>query len=611
MIQKYNREFDTNSHLDVELVAFRMGLTVAQGGLGRHKHFENYVREVWPEFVWMDEAYEQADALCNYPVSGFTSGASFMKSDLMSKYANACWQSNPVETLVIVCSTSALDAKQRIFGHVIRDFRKARAQNKAVGKLIESQSIIKLSESTDGTAASDNSSICLVAAGDHYKDDALKRLEGRKNKWVVLLIDEGQDVSQTIIDAALWNLSANTRFEVHMAGNAASRFDSLGIFMAPIEGWPSVNRYTHKWNIRVGGREGIGIHFDATSDNAPNMKRFSLGVPQLPFMRKAEDILAARTHLGEHNPVYMRQFVGFWPDNESETNFLVTDQSLASHEAYDKVEWKSAPVGIGGIDPSYSSEGDRFIFHYGKWGLSSHGIWTLSYEEAIQVKPIAIPGETKDDANIRECKRIADERDISPRNIGMDASAGTPLLSIAHRTWSADILGVPFGGSATDLAISHFDKRLASEVYANAVSELWGVFVEFLNASQIRGVKPDHAKELTARKFEFAAGGKVKVEKKGEMKKRLGFSPDIADSGMVVLRVLRERLKIQAGTSVQSAGQSPVDWKSLARKFDVVTQTHRERSGERRALPYVPLLGDGAPGSAWDRKKRSLLDRYF
>lgn len=582
MIRKYNREFQTNSLLDVEYFCFRQGLTVEQGGLGKDVHFKNIVRETWPEFVWFEGADEQADALCNYPVSGFTAGASYTKSDLMSKYGNVCWQSNPVETLVIICSTSAIDAKQRIFGHVIRDFRKARAQAKAVGKLIESQSIIKLSESTDGIAASDNSSICLVAAGDQYKNDALKRLEGRKNKWVILLIDEGQDVSQEIIDTALWNLTANAHFEVHMAGNASSRFDPLGMFMQPVEGWNSINRFTHKWKIRVGGREGIGIHFDATAEDAPNMKRFAMGVPQLPFLRKAEDIISAKTHLGENNPVYMRQFVGFWPDGEGETNFLVTDQALASHGAYDKPEWKTAPTPVDGIDPSYSSEGDRFMDVQVLYGLTTHGVWTIAVHKGVHVKPRPIIGETKDDANIRECKRLAEDREVGPRNIGMDASAGTALLSIAHKNWSPDILGVPFGGSATDLPISQFDKRLASDVYANAVSELWGVFVEFLNAGQIKGITPELAKELTARKFEIVAGGKVKVEKKSEMKKRLGFSPDFADGLMVAIRVIRERLKVVAGASTPAAARTSGDWKKVMRKSDVVSQSARDFSNRLR-----------------------------
>jgi len=583
-IRKYGREFQTDSLLTIELWAFKVGLTEAQGGLGRHKHFENLVREVFPEFVWFKEAYEQADALCNYTVSGFMAGASFAKSDLLAKYALFNWWCDPVNTLVILCSTTSMDAKQRCWGHLVRDFRKARGQNKSVGRLIESQSIIKLSEQADGVAASDNSSICLVAAGNEYKEDSLKRLQGRKNKRVCLLIDEGQDVSNDIIQTALWNLNANDHFEVHIAGNGASRYDTLGDFMKPVDGWSSVNRYTHKWKINVMGREGLAIHFDATAEDSTNMARFAQGLPQLPFLRKAEDIITAKAHLGENNATYMRQFVGFPPDQEGESNYIITDAALTAHDAYDRAEWRTTPTELAGIDPSYSSEGDRFMFYHCRWGMSTQGIWTFEFYESIQIKPIPVPGETKDHANIRACKQIAEERHISPRMVGMDASAGSPLLSIAHQHWSPDILGVSFGGSPSDLPISLFDKRIASDVYANATSELAYVLVEFLNSGQIRGVKPDHAKELTSRKFEIVAGNKIRIEKKADVKKRLGFSPDISDSGAVALRVLRERLKIQAGSDVGSALGASSDWRALQRKRDVNTLSSRNPA-QAQSLP--------------------------
>lgn len=610
MIRKYGREFNIDSLLSVEYLAFREGWTVEQGGLGRHKHFENIVRETWPEFYWYTEAYEQAEALCNEKVTGFMAGASFTKSDLMGKYGEVSWFADPANTLVIVCSTTALDAKMRIWGHIVRDYRKARGAQKAVGRLIESQSIIKLADE-DGLAGSDNASICLVAAGDQYKDDAVKRLQGRKNKKVLLLVDEGQDVSQAIVDEALWNLSANDHFEVHMAGNGSSRYDSLGNFMKPIEGWQSVNRTTHRWKIRVGGREGVALHFDATAEHSANMKRFAQGVPQLPFLRKAEDVISARTHLGESNATYMRQFVGFPPDSEGESSFIVTEQALSSHQASDRAEWKTAPTEVAGLDPSYSSDGDRFIFHHCRWGLTTHDVWTFEYFEYIQIKPRPIPGETKDAANIRECKRIAEERNISPRFVGMDSSAGTALLSMAHQMWSPEILGVPFGGAATDLPISTWDKRIASDIYANATSELAYVFVEFLNAGQIRGVKSEHAKELTARQFEIVAGNKVKIESKKDMKKRLGFSPDIADAGAVALRVVRERLRVQAGAGSPQAGNAGRDWQALARSRDVAAISQGQRSGKPSDLATKVLDSAAMHTRTMERFRDMLSKRVF
>lgn len=542
-------------------------------GPDRTLHFINICREIWPKFEWHPDAIEMAEAVCENDVSGFTSGGGTGKSDILAKFGNVSWFSNPVDTLVIVCSTTAIDARQKIWGHIVRNFRDARVSNKSVGNLIESMNIIRLSDKTDGMGASDNSSISLVAAGDQYKDDALKRLQGRHQKHVILLLDELQDCSQEIITTAIGNLSANAKFEVHAAGNASSRYDAHGLFMTPVEGWNSINKNTHKWKIRVGGKEGVAMHFDATSEKSTNMKRMMQGLPIFTFLRKPEECMAMKAHLGENNPIYLRQYVGFWSAAEGETDFLYTDVQITVHEGNEPAVWRNPPSLFAGIDPAYSLDGDRFMLDVLKYGLSDHGVWTVEFHENIHVRPVPIKGETRDHAAVRECRRICEKREIAPRNVGMDASAGTALLSMFHQLWSPDILGVQFGGSPTDLPISTFDKRLGSDVYANAVSELWGIGVEFLNAGQIRGLKPSHIKELTSRKFEIVAGGKVKVEKKGDMKKRLGFSPDESDAGFVGLRVIRERLKIQAGANTAAASTNGGDWKKLQRRLDVVSRT--------------------------------------
>lgn len=587
-IQIYGREFDTDSLLDVELHCFRVGLSIEGGGLGRAGHFKRIVTAIWDDFIWYEWAHEQAEAICENKVTGFTSGASSGKSDMLARYALVSWYANPTDTLVIVCSTTSTDARQRVWGSLVKFHRQARAKKCSVGNLIETQMIIRLSEKTDGMATSDNNSICLVAAGNEDKDNALKRLQGRKAGNVTLILDELQDCSPTIIDAALWNLSANANFEVHAAGNASSRFDPHGTFLTPREGWSSVNRTTRKWPIKVGLMEGIGMHFDATAEDSPNMARFANGMPQLPFLRQAQDSIGARSLLGDQNPVFLRQFVGWWPDKDEESNYIVTDAALASHNAYDKPVWKNGYVNIVGIDPSYSSGGDMFILAILRYGLSVEDVWIIECHEAIQIRAKPLPNETKDFAAIRKCREICAERDISTRNIGIDSSAGTPMLSIAHQMWSPDILGVQFGGSASELPVSQTDKRVAKDLYANRTSELACVFVEFLNAGQIRGVQPDHAKQLTARKYELAAGGKIKIESKTDFKLRCGYSPDIKDAFNIGFAVLRERLHVKAGAGTPQAASSGGNWKELAAKRSVSTATDsgaaRAKSAGQQAL---------------------------
>ena len=297
---------------------------------------------------------------------------------------------------------------------------------------------------------------------------------------------------------------------------------------------------------------------------------------------------------GELSPVYLRQYVGFWADSEGESNYIVTDAALSSHDAYDSAEWKSPPINIAGIDPSYSETGDRFVLFHLKYGLTVFNVWTVEFYENILVKARPLPGQDLHHANIAECKRICAEREISPRHVAMDASAGSALLSIAHQHWSPEILGVQFGGAASDLPVSQFDKRIASDIYANRTSELAYVFVEFLNAGQVRGIKPDHAKELTARQYGIAAGNKIKIEPKPDMKKRVGYSPDIADAGNIGLNLVRERLGIKAGSHSEQAQQGRQDWAELKRRRDVVSLSSdaHQRSQEMNKTAHQAAMED-------------------
>lgn len=583
-IRIYNREFATNSMLEVEYLCFREGWGPDTGALGRTQHFIRIVKETWPWFVWHEDAEEQAAALCENDITGFTAGANYSKSDMIGKFCLVTWWSDPIGTLVIVCSTTAMDAKAKLWGHIVRDFRSASAQGKAVGKLIESLNIIRLTEKSDGIAASDNSSITLVAAGNEATEDSLRRLQGRKAvRHVVLALDELQDCSQTIIDQAYWNLSANPRLSIHASGNAASRFDPHGTFMKPVDGWNKNNRTTHRWKIRVGTKEGVALHFDATRDDAPNMSRFYKGLPQHPFMRKAEEILAAKNILGESNPMWMRQFVGYWSDVENESDFLMTEQDITTHQADVREHyWQSSPTDFAGIDPSYSRGGDRFIFAHLQWGISTHGIWTLFCKESITLQVIPRSGETKDDAAVRLCRDLAEKRKILPRNVGTDDSAATSFTSILHKNWSPEILPVPFGGAPTDLPVSFHDKRIASESFMDRSTELLAVWKEFVIHGQVRGMSTQHVKECTSRKYKLV-GNKIRLESKKEQKERLGYSPDEMDGYDIALAVARDRLKIQAG-GIESGTvdvQQQHDMKAFKKKHDIVGRTIQAR---RRAI---------------------------
>jgi hypothetical protein len=213
-IEKYGRLWTPRNGavvtpLRIEMDAFLLGLTLEEGGLGKATHYRNVVSTIWPTYSWHKWAELRAQAFCKVnveedtetgnrfvrSVTGLAGGTDSGKSYDMAAWALVNWFVDPLNTMVIVVSTSKIDAKQRIWAALVKMYREAHAVGIATGRLIESMDIVKLSDE-EGKAidasvgVSDASSIMLLAAGDEYKDDAQKRLQGKKNRRIVLVIDE-------------------------------------------------------------------------------------------------------------------------------------------------------------------------------------------------------------------------------------------------------------------------------------------------------------------------------------------------------------------------------------------------------------------------------------
>jgi hypothetical protein len=87
-----------------------------------------------------------------------------------------------------------------------------------------------------------------------------------------------------------------------------------------------------------------------------------------------------------------------------------------------------------------------------------------------------------------------------------------------------------------------------------------------MRSGQLKGIVPDLAKEMTGRKYNTTAGGKVTVEPKRDYKLRLGKSPDLADAFFLGLDLARQKLGIHAGSLV--GGKLRSTWQEQARKLD-------------------------------------------
>jgi hypothetical protein len=169
-------------------------------------------------------------------------------------------------------------------------------------------------------------------------------------------------------------------------------------------------------------------------------------------------------------------------------------------------------------------------------------------------------------------------RGVQPRHAGYDKSgAGGPLCDFISVAWSKDVFGLQFGGRASEKPVSAYDPTPAHDRYVNHVSEIWYSAKEYMRSGQIKGIGTELMVEMCQRKLdpngEKNLNLRIKVLPKTEMKSRFGMSPDIADAGMGLLALARERLNLDSSTATKALNKNnsttQKGWKTLFGKFDI------------------------------------------
>ena len=166
-------------------------------------------------------------------------------------------------------------------------------------------------------------------------------------------------------------------------------------------------------------------------------------------------------------------------------------------------------------------------------------------------------------------------RHIHADHAAMDATgAGRVLHDIIAEKWSPMVLAVQFGGAPSERPVG-MGNQTAKDLYDRRVSELWHVGIEYIRAGQIRNLTFELANEMKARHYEHTKTGglRIKVESKTDMKSRVGFSPDIADSYMILLELARTRFHFQPGPEGNARVTSKKAFLEAAKSYDAVNQS--------------------------------------
>ena len=560
------------SDLTIELNCFRHGDTPEKGGLGKPGHFKEIVNMLWGEnndrikFKWTPWGDRKLEATCVHKYLGVTGCANSEKSDFYAVWAIVNFICAPTETMCLITSTSLKESRGRIWGRIEDYWMGAQhvCGGALPGKLVSSVGMIRFKDPTGEYKTSDRCGIHLIAGEKKKAADSIGKMIGLKNQRVFFIADELPELSHAILEAAFSNLASNPEFQLIGPGNAASIYDPHGVFCKPKHGWTSVSVEDDEWETE----KGYCIHFDALK--SPNVLAGRVLYPWLPSIAKIEN--ARKDTGGDDSSAFWRMWRGFWSPNGS-TETVVSEADIMKFNCEEKtVKWKTKPVSVTALDPGFTNGGDRSVRYTAEFGEEegTNKMVLLFKDYEVLDDDVTTKNVPRNFQTAQQFKDNALAENIPPDRAAVDDTGAAAFGDIIHVVWDRRVTRVNFGGKASERPVSAEDKRTRScDKYANRVTEVWCSIRPFMRAGQIKGIGPDLGQELTSRRMKNTKSGAVlkeQVEKKEDMRARMGKSPDIADAALILLDFVRTKYKFRPAGTTNAPVKERANWRSFRMK---------------------------------------------
>jgi len=554
----------------LESFCFARDWPAEYGGLGAYRHLQNFIRITWPEIQWNEWMERMLRSLCDADyvirdggnmVDG-GSGSMVRVGGTTLRYVSwvGCGSASKTfcaglfacawfmfdyfrgaeahtqfrQTSVTLTSTSKGIIAQRVWPVIQKCYHDAKDCD---GKKLKWGHLVDSKKMVQAVKGDEKHSICALAVEPGDLQASLDKIKGRHTPRMMVVVDEANSTPQAIFECFPNMLTSVTELIVLVIGNAGSRLDPHGRCCEPKRGWKSISIDDDQWETKGVEQWGIGpgvaLHFDGS--RSPNViagrteHRFIYSFERWQqVLRMGDEYRNTLQHWSQDR--------GFWPPDGLQTT-VFTEALVLSHDGMGHFDWIDIPQPVAALDTAFG--GDDCVYTPGLLGL------VRGPKLALQLlTPILVPfnPDSSDSIDfqiaqwfIARCKRDK----VEPQMAGLDSSGtGRGVAAFVDQLWSPRIHKVEFGGSASDLPASTTDPRASSEVYSNRVTELWYACRELLSSDQLRGLGEQAVKEFCSRTYEFISR-RYLVEPKKKMKIRLGYSPDYADSTVVMVEVAR------------------------------------------------------------------------
>ena len=213
------------------LTALLYGFAHHTSFTAREYYFWRLCDELWnhsdlpePLMVKHPWAVEMIRAVIRNKYVAIGGAANSGKSHTMAAWAVLNWLAQPRDTLILLTSTTLREARKRIWGSVIGLLTVIEGAPIKIRDSIGSASYVN-----EKGILIERAGLALIAAERSRTREAVGKFIGIKQKRVIVVADELSEISESILQAGLSNLSKNPEFQMIGMSNPNSRFDAFGV----------------------------------------------------------------------------------------------------------------------------------------------------------------------------------------------------------------------------------------------------------------------------------------------------------------------------------------------------------------------------------------------
>lgn len=533
----------------VELLCWRERF---DSGIEPVEHFRRALAILQPESLWHPWRDRRFNSLCDDAwadkigsttirnISWVGPGAGGKTNDA-GVFAFHYWLADPTNTSIALTSTSKQKMRQRVWPLIQECWRNAKVAMEALGHC--DPHMLNSTMELQAVKGDSKHAVFGQAVEQGEIGPAVERLKGVHCKRIMLVIDEAPGTPEAIFRTIPNMAKGCTELIVLLIGNGPmTHFDCFSRCCKPVGGWKSIGVESDDWET-AGVPEfqlpnGRCLHFDGAK--SPNVEA---GRTIFPFLYSWEDWQRTfRDPLVQRTAEFFSQDRGFWPP-EGFLRTVMTEEMIELGNARGKVEFIGPTTPIGSVDTGFG--GDACVLRFGRMGRMASGKLAVQIEERMVI-PILVDAMDADGKRLPAeyqianfIKPLAEERKVLPHCFGVEATGTGRGAAAVLLQLFGEIVWVESGGKPSDMPASEEDARPSHQVYDRRISELWFSVAAFVKGAQLGGLTEDDCTQFCARQYDFVSK-KYVLEKKEDLKPRLGRSPDDADSVAVLIEVARQ-----------------------------------------------------------------------